>query len=91
MTKQMLLSKLFSLECEFSMNSNYGTDIHFYIGKKEVAVYDNFRIYDESFSHISIEFCEIKDIKITEKTVTFILQDGGYNFKDGSKKVIRRN
>lgn len=90
MTKHMVLSKLFSLECGYSINSNYGDDIHFFIGNKEVVICSNLMLSNEKGECIYIEFCEIKEIKITDKTVTFVLQEAGYSFKDGDTKIIRR-
>ena len=90
MTEQIILSKLFSLECRFDIGYK---NIEFHIGGMLINWYNNIDLL--IFNHkrdllYKIQFCEIDDIKITDKTVTFLLKDGGYEFKDGDKKVIRR-
>jgi len=90
MTKQMILSKLFSLECAYSLTVNYGNDIYFEIGNRIVSIGDKVLIEVHNSENIIIEFCEIDNMKITDKTVTFLLKDGGYKFKNGDKRVIRR-
>lgn len=91
MTKNLILSRLFSTGCEFKINSNYGANIWFFIGDSEID-YNGSRLIltNKNLESTKIEFIEIKEIKITNKTVTFIMQDAGYNFKDGNKKVLRR-
>jgi len=91
MTKNLILSKLFSSGCDFEINSSYGSNIWFFVGENGIE-YNGSRIIltNKKLENTEIEFIEIKEIKITSKTITFILQDAGYNFKDGNKKVLRR-
>ena len=91
MTKNLILSKLFSSGCDFEINSSYGSNIWFFVGENCIE-YNGSRIIltNKKLENTEIEFIEIKEIKITSKTITFILQDAGYNFKDGNKKVLRR-
>jgi len=92
MKENLILSKLFSSGCEFKVNSNYGSNIWFIVGDNEIE-YNGSRVIltNKNLEPTEIEFIEIKDIKITSKTITFLLQDAGYKFKDGNKKVLRRN
>lgn len=91
MTENLILSKLFDSGCEFKINSNYGAFIWFVVGDNGIE-YNRERIvlFNKNLEPTEVEFSEIKDIKVTDKTITFIMQDSGHNFKDGDKKVLRR-
>lgn len=91
MKETLVLSKLFEADPNYGI-SMFGNQLRFIFKDKMVQVEPQYylNIINDKEEYY-IRFCEIKEIKITPKTIVFILQDAGYHFKDGDKKIIRRD
>ena len=88
MNIQRVLSKFFSTESGFSIHRK---TIGFVFLDFDVHVSDDCVIVISDMNiEIRIEFCEIKDIEVTDDMVRVVLRDGGYRFADGDFVVIRR-
>jgi len=88
MNIQRVLSKFFSTESVFSIHKKtigfVFLDFDVYVSDDCVIVISDMNI------ETRIEFCEIKDIEITDDMVKFILQDGGYEHKSGDVFYVSR-
>jgi len=91
MKETLVLAKIFEADPEYKITM-FGNQLKFDFKEQNIIVDEGYYLKVSTvIKDYFIRFCEIKEIKITPKTIVFILQYAGYTFKDGDKKIIRRN
>lgn len=90
MKETQVLSKIFESDPDYEITM-FRSDLEFAFKNKTLRIEKGFNLTIISeMKEEAIYFAEIKEIKITPKTVVFYLEDAGFNYKDGDVKILRR-